>query len=73
MKLSKRMISLTVACVALCGAIVFGQTTSGVISGTMLDPQGAALDGATVKIKNVETGATRETKTDSNGFYRVTG
>jgi hypothetical protein len=73
MKLSKRMISLTVACLALCGAIVFGQTTSGVISGTLLDPQGAALAGATVKIKNVETGATRETKTDSNGFYRVTG
>src|SRR5262245_42329561 len=73
MKLSKRMISLTVACVALCGAIVFGQTTSGVISGTLLDPQGAAIAGSTVKIKNVETGATRETKTDSNGFYRVTG
>jgi outer membrane receptor protein involved in Fe transport len=73
MKLSKRTISLTVACVALCSMIVFGQTTSGVISGTLLDPQGSALSGATVKIKSLETGATREVKTDSNGFYRVTG
>ncbi|HEU0172678.1 MAG TPA: TonB-dependent receptor [Blastocatellia bacterium] len=73
MRLSKRTIFFTLACVALCGASVFGQATSGVISGTLLDPQGAALPGATVKIKNLETGATREVKSDSSGFYRVTG
>jgi carboxypeptidase family protein/TonB-dependent receptor-like protein len=73
MKLSKRTIFLTMVCVVLCGAIVFGQGTSGVISGTVLDPQGAALSGATVKIKNLETGAAREALIDSSGFYRVTG
>ncbi|HEY8460450.1 MAG TPA: carboxypeptidase regulatory-like domain-containing protein, partial [Blastocatellia bacterium] len=71
MNLSK--IFLALVCVALSGAIAFGQGTSGVISGTLLDPQGAALSGATVKITNLDTGATRESLTDSSGFYRVTG
>jgi carboxypeptidase family protein/TonB-dependent receptor-like protein len=73
MKLNKRTTFLTLVCVVLCGVTVFGQGTSGVISGTVLDPQGAALSGATVKIKNLETGATREALIDSSGFYRVTG
>jgi hypothetical protein len=39
----------------------------------MLDPQSNALSGATVKIKNLATGATREVTSNSNGYYRVTG
>jgi hypothetical protein len=57
----------------LFGVVAFGQATSGSISGTMLDPQGNALSGATVKIRNLETGATREGASNSDGFYRVTG
>jgi hypothetical protein len=57
----------------LCGALAFGQATSGTISGTMLDPQGNVLSGATVKIKNLGTGATREVTSNSSGYYRVTG
>jgi hypothetical protein len=57
----------------LCGAVAFGQATSGTISGTMLDPQGNVLAGATLKIKNLGTGATREVTSNSNGAYRVTG
>ncbi len=73
MKLSKRTILFTLACVMSLGALVFGQATSGSISGALLDPQGNALSGATVKIKNVGTGATREVTTNSSGAYRVTG
>jgi Carboxypeptidase regulatory-like domain/TonB-dependent Receptor Plug Domain/TonB dependent receptor len=73
MKLSKRTIFFTLACVMLCGIVAFGQSTSGTISGTMLDPQGNALSGATVKIKNLETGAMREVTSNSSGAYRVTG
>src|SRR5882672_7068435 len=73
MRLIKRTIFFTLACVMLCGAVAFGQATSGTISGTMLDPQGNVLAGATVKIKNLGTGATREVTSNSSGYYRVTG
>ncbi len=73
MKSCKRAIFFTLACVMLCGALVFGQATSGTISGTMLDPQGNALSGATVKIRNLATSMTREVASNSSGFYRVTG
>jgi hypothetical protein len=67
------MIFFTLTCVMVCGAVAFGQATSGTISGTMLDPQGNVLAGATVKVKNLGTGATREVTSSSNGTYRVTG
>src|SRR5262245_28161399 len=73
MRLVKRMIFFTLACVTVCGAVALGQVTSGTVSGTMLDPQGNVLAGATVKVKNLGTGATREVTSSSNGTYRVTG
>jgi hypothetical protein len=57
----------------LYGVVAFGQVTSGTISGTMLDPQGNVLAGATVKVKNLGTGATREVTSGATGAYRVTG
>jgi hypothetical protein len=73
MNLSKRTMLFTLACLMLCGAVAFGQSTSGAISGTLLDPQGNVLSGATLKIKNVGTGATREATSNSSGYYRVIG
>jgi len=73
MILSKRTVLFTLACLMLCGSLVFGQATSGTISGTMLDPQGNVLSGAAVKIKNLATGAMREVTSNSSGYYRVTG
>ena len=48
------------------------QITSGNLQGVVLDPNGAAVAGATVKITNVETGQSREVTTNEEGFYRVT-
>src|SRR5688500_6922350 len=48
-----------------------GQATEGVISGTITDGQGAVLPGASVTIRNVETGVVRSTVTGSDGQYRV--
>jgi len=73
MRSMKRMIFFTLACVMLYGVVAFGQVTSGTISGTMLDPQGNVLAGATVKVKNLGTGATREVTSGATGAYRVTG
>jgi hypothetical protein len=56
------MILLTVAAIA--------QGTSGSVSGSVTDPTGAILPGATVKILNSVSGYTRTTTTDSAGQYR---
>src|SRR6266436_4960188 len=48
------------------------QTTSGSIVGTVTDPSGAVIGGATVTITNVETGISLKTSTDSTGNYVVT-
>ena len=47
------------------------QITTGVFSGTVTDPTGAVVPQAEVKITNIGTNVSTPTKTDSNGFYRV--
>ncbi len=42
---------------------------TGAILGTVTDPSGAAVPGATVTLGNADTGLTRKTATDSTGFY----
>ena len=49
----------------------FGQATDGNITGTVLDPSGAAVSGASVTAQNVDTSAKATVKTDSSGTYRV--
>jgi hypothetical protein len=44
---------------------------SAAISGTVEDSSGAAIAGATVSVKSIETGATRAAITDASGNYRV--
>ena len=41
------------------------------ISGTVADPTGGGVAGATVTVKSLETGATRVTTTDSAGHYTI--
>jgi len=50
-------------------ATLSGQTVGGSLSGTVRDPSGAALSGASVKITNRDTGACRVTPTDDYGRY----
>ena len=52
---------------------VYGQATSsaGAIQGTISDPNGAILPGATVTITNLDTSAQKVLTTDSAGFYSV--
>lgn len=45
--------------------------TSGVIGGTITDEQGGVLPGATLTVRNVETGMTRTTVSEADGRYRV--
>jgi len=53
-------------------SIALAQVTSGSLQGVVLDPNNAAVNGAAVKITNVDTGQVRDTTTNNDGFYRVT-
>ncbi len=54
---------------AACASPIFAQGTSGNISGTVLDPSGAALPNATVEISSPLSGYVRSTTTDDAGHY----
>jgi len=49
------------------------QTTTGTISGRVLDVQGAALPGATATAKSPNLQGSREAVTSENGDYILTG
>ncbi len=56
----------------LLSGIAFAQST-GTIAGTVTDPTGAVLPGATVTITNQQTSETHPLKTDSAGLYSLPG
>src|SRR5437588_10771889 len=47
-----------------------GQTSRGTLTGTVSDHTGAVISGAAVTITQNETGARRQTTTNSAGIYR---
>ncbi|HTR26101.1 MAG TPA: TonB-dependent receptor [Terriglobales bacterium] len=55
----------------LCCANLLAQFTDGDIAGTVTDPSGASIIGATVTIKNLQTGHLDKTQTDKIGYYHV--
>ncbi len=53
--------------------VLYGQaTTLGQIGGTVVDPSGASVPNADVKLTNMGTSVTRSAKTDENGFFTAT-
>ncbi len=48
----------------------FSQSTSGIVTGTVTDPNGAVIPGATVELSNPVSGYSRSVTTDSTGDYR---
>ena len=53
----------------LAGALSLAQVTTGTISGTVQDASGAAIAGAELTIRNLDTGATRVMASDATGRY----
>lgn len=47
----------------------FGQIVGGTISGAVRDKTGAAVAGATVTVRQIETGASRQLATDNDGHF----
>src|ERR1700722_20197314 len=69
-KLAKALIGLLFG-LLLTAIPVFGQAEAGSISGTVKDPSGAVIPGATIKIKNLATGAERSSKSGNTGEYLI--
>ena len=49
------------------------QSTAATVSGSVVDEQKAALPGATVTIRNVDSGQSRSTTADARGAFQVAG
>jgi hypothetical protein len=62
---------LVVVSIFLLSAMLVAQTFRGTILGTVTDPSGAVVGGATVKVRNVGTGIERTTTTSPDGSYTV--
>ena len=59
---------LLATCLLLCVSAL-AQTTAGRILGTITDPSGAAVSGATVTVTDVQRGTSRSLTTDESGAY----
>src|SRR5215475_9733828 len=53
----------------LVASTLFSQTFRGAINGTVTDPAGAVVAGASVKATNPATGVSLDTKTTSDGQF----
>ena len=65
------IISLALIMMSLAPAILAAQQPTGGIEGTVSDPQGAVVSGATVAARDVATNLTRSVKAGDDGHYRV--
>jgi hypothetical protein len=50
---------------------VLGQTISGIIAGTIVDPSGAVLPAVSITVENPETGRAYVASTNDQGYYRI--
>src|SRR5580704_17771988 len=66
-----RLRMILAAFVLLTGTALLAQTFRGTILGTVTDASGAVISGATVKVRNANTGLERTTQTSADGSYAV--
>ncbi len=57
--------------IILCSSGSYAQSGAGSIQGTVTDPTGAVIPGASVHVVNQATGVAIDTKTNNVGFYEV--
>ncbi len=62
---------LACACILLYSIALPAQSATGQISGTVFDPSGALIPGASIKVTSVGTGVTREAAAGVNGTFVV--
>ena len=64
------ILAVLVIAAVMAPSLMAQSLVSGDLTGTVTDPSGAVVSGATVTLKSDATGATRTTTTGSNGTYR---
>jgi carboxypeptidase family protein/TonB-dependent receptor-like protein len=67
------ILTLMLCALALLGTRAAAQVNTVNLSGTVLDPQGLAVGGATVTLANPENGVVRSVTSDSSGRYEMIG
>jgi len=60
--------SIVVALLLCLSVVAQSQSTTGLIQGNVVDQNGAVIQGATVVVKNTETGFERTVTSNSDGF-----
>src|SRR5215211_3911492 len=70
----QRLPLLALTLLLICGLPykAYAQAVYGSISGTISDPQGASISGASVTATNLAQNVTTTAKTNDSGFYEVT-
>jgi hypothetical protein len=66
-------LALAIIALLLAGTAAYAQVDRAVLEGTVSDPSGGVIVGASVKVVAVETGLSEEQQTNSKGYYRVSG
>ncbi len=62
---------LVVLTVLVCASSCLAQQTLGSLNGTVVDPSGAAISGATVSATNSAINVTQTTTTQNTGFFQI--
>jgi len=66
-----RLRVILVVSMILAATALVAQTFRGTVMGTVTDASGAVISGATVKVRNANTGLERVTQTSADGSYAV--
>src|SRR4051812_7434984 len=64
-------VQFTLVCLFLISLPAFGQGGGGTITGTISDPAGAVVAGATVEARNTETGVVFPAVSTNTGNYTI--
>lgn len=65
------VLAAALACALASGAVVTAQSRTGSLEGSIVDSGGAAIAGAPVAARNLDTDQTRSTRSDARGAYRL--
>ncbi|HYO81763.1 MAG TPA: carboxypeptidase-like regulatory domain-containing protein, partial [Bryobacteraceae bacterium] len=66
--MNRTLLSLVFAVLASVGAL-YGQAFTGSVTGTVTDPNSAAVPSAAIRLRNTATGETRQTQSSADGRY----
>src|SRR4051794_18155383 len=69
--LSMKTINRTLAALLLLAGLAAAQTPSAILVGRIVDPTNAAVAGAAIRVRNVDTNVVRTAETQLEGEYTV--